>query len=746
MRRFIVSIIFVLSFLATGAQSYFLNGDALTNGANCYTITSNLAFQGGTVWYANQLDLTTAFSLEFRMNFGNNDATGADGMVFVLQTVGTAALGNAGAGMGFQGFNPSFGIEFDTFSNPETADMSADHVAFLRNGDVNHNSSNNLAGPIQANLTNTNIEDGQDHIIKIIWNPQAQIVSLYFDCALRLTQQVNLINTIFSGNSDVYWGFTGATGTYTNQQSVCLPDYFYNELNDTAICAGEQIQLAASGNPQGQFEWVPTIGIDDPTSQTPVATPDVTTTYCYTYTDLCNQAVTDCAEIIVEYPPVVIAGNDTVFCENGSVVLNATVDDPFASLQWTAIQGQIDNGANSLNPAISDEGIYELVVTTPLAACSLSDEIIVTQIDLPQLIVNSPLSLCPDESVELIAGNGWDEILWFDNSTGMSNEVNSAGNYDLTVTENNCSVTATYVVSMVDMPSVELGPNQDLCAGSTTTINAGVSGIWSNGFVGEEITVQNAGVYSFEYNNSGCFTGDVITISLTSPPTIELGADLLLCEGFTQTIGVGYSGIWSNGMVGDSITVEATGDYQITVTQGPCVVSDLLHADIIDLPQVDLGEDANYCIGSTITLGADIDYVDSYFWGGSEESPTIDVSESGEYSLTVINQCGIKSDSVLLIFEECDYFIYAPNAFTPDNDGVNDVFFIESGNLVSMELQVYDRWGALVFMTSDMKKPWKGNVFGGDYFAPDGVYNYHLVYLTNKGKSGYLAGHIVLIR
>ena len=135
------------------SQDYFTNGNAVRlPNSDCYRLTNASNNQNGSVWYSDKLDLLKDFKLEFNMNFGNLDANGADGIVFVMQTVGTKALGSNGGGMGFIGFSPAFGIEFDTYQNTSEGDPSYDHIAFLKNGINNHNSTSNLAGPIQPIL------------------------------------------------------------------------------------------------------------------------------------------------------------------------------------------------------------------------------------------------------------------------------------------------------------------------------------------------------------------------------------------------------------------------------------------------------------------------------------------------------------------------------------------------------------------------------------------------------------------
>ena len=91
------------------------------------------------------------------MNFGTNDGsggsgnTGADGMVFVLQTVGPTAIGEVGQGIGFQGLLPSLGVEFDTYRNPDIDDLSQDHIGIISDGNVDHTATTAIAGPVTAN-------------------------------------------------------------------------------------------------------------------------------------------------------------------------------------------------------------------------------------------------------------------------------------------------------------------------------------------------------------------------------------------------------------------------------------------------------------------------------------------------------------------------------------------------------------------------------------------------------------------
>ena len=206
------------------SQTYFLQGDATFLGDDCYRLTTELGFQNGAVWYSNQIDLSEPFNLEFLMNFGDIDANGADGICFVLQTVGNNALGQSGGGLGFLGFAPALGVEFDTWQNLDYGDPVPDHIGIVSNGDVNHNGINAIAGPVAAISDNPNIEDGEDHVVRIQWFPETTTLLVYFDCVFRLSATVDLVNDIFNGQNQVFWGFTAATGGSFNNQTVCLSE------------------------------------------------------------------------------------------------------------------------------------------------------------------------------------------------------------------------------------------------------------------------------------------------------------------------------------------------------------------------------------------------------------------------------------------------------------------------------------------------------------------------------------------
>ena len=745
----IIILLFCLSVAGFG-QSYSTNGNAVNLGNDCYRITNEVNFQNGTVWYSNTLNLNEPFAFDFYMNFGDNDADGADGMVFVLQQQGVNAIGINGSGMGYQGFFPSFGIEFDTYSNnadPFTGqnmgDPMADHCAFLKSGDVNHASANNLAGPVQLSSTNANVEDGDDHVVKITWDPTTETVELYFDCVLRLSDNIDLLGNIFTNSPNVYFGFTGSTGGFNNLQLVCLQENIIPSPESASICFGESVALNAGGDPGSTYSWSPVDGLSDPTVQNPTASPAVTTNYTVTLTDFCGNPIQREFEVIVLSPPEVDAGSDISFCENESVSLNGDVTGQ-QNFSWIFTDDNIVFGNNNLAPTISTAGTYELTATNS-DGCTASDQVIVSQIPLPTINLGDDFAICSGETTSLTLSGTYDNVLWSTDETSNSIDV-AAGNYSVEVTTNTCSASDDIIITETVLPNIELGQDLSECSTNSITLDAGTFVTWSNGESGNTITVNTTGNYIATATVDGCTTSDDVTLTFFNQPIVDLGDDLFLCPDETITLNAVNIALWSTGESANAIEVIEAGIYTATVTNGPCVASDQVEIFTIDNPSVNLGDDITICNDVDYILSAANENISEYLWSTGSEVAFIEPKSSGEYSVIVTNVCGSASDTINIEIEECDYFIFIPNAFTPDDDGINDIWKITSQNILSMEITVFDRWGDIVFYTKSMDDAWLGNKRDSEYYSHYGVYNYYIKYLAENGDAGSRRGHITLLR
>ncbi len=92
------------------------------------------------------------------------------------------------------------------------------------------------------------------------------------------------------------------------------------------------------------------------------------------------------------------------------------------------------------------------------------------------------------------------------------------------------------------------------------------------------------------------------------------------------------------------------------------------------------------------------------------------------------------------------FVFYAPNVFTPDNDGVNDVWIPKMSGVIDYHLSIYDRWGILIFETNDKHQPWTGSVLKGEHYAQNDVYVYRVVIEDLSEIAHDFTGHISVVR
>jgi gliding motility-associated-like protein len=729
------------------AQNYFLNGSAVNTGQDCYNVTPNIGTQNGSIWYADQIDLNESFELEFLMSYGNEDINGADGMVFVLQTVGTFAMGGAGGGMGFEGFSPSFGVEFDTYQNSfDNGDPTYDHLAFLKNGVVNHNGVNNLAGPIQANALNGNIEDGLDHIIRISWNAETFLIECYFDCVLRLSATVDMISSIFGGQGLVYWGFTGSTGGLFNEQSVCLSQNILGSPDDVSVCENGSVQLWAPGPPDGIYEWSPTDGLDNPLIQNPIASPTVSTEYTVTYTDFCGNNQTENVFVTVQALPEITVPDDLIICENDNGLIDISVSPGLMLYTWTTEDGEIIGSASIEDVNVASAGTYVIDISSEFGCSSTSSVSVFEQMIPNWWIPEEIYSLCPEEITQLGSTGNWTSTWDPEAVVADFYELEEPGSYSVTHVLDACTETYTFEAIESVLPTLDLGIDQTICSDETVVLNAGANAQWSNGIFDSSIIVNETGTYSYLYIDGLCQSADTVFVEVFELPVLELGDDAELCSNDTLYLEAPMIGLWSTGAIDDILEVTDEGIYSVQVSNGPCTVFDEILVSAINLPEFDLGPDVVICDDVDFVLSVPELDMNEYLWNTGDNSPEIGVFTSGTYKVEVSNLCGVVADSVFVTIEECSSSIFVPNSFTPNDDGINDVWQPSIYNTLSYEVFIFDRWGKEVFYSNDPQAAWIGNVGQGRHYVQNESYTWMIIYETPRKVIERIQGVVTIIR
>ncbi len=225
-----------------------------------------------------------------------------------------------------------------------------------------------------------------------------------------------------------------------------------------------------------------------------------------------------------------------------------------------------------------------------------------------------------------------------------------------------------------------------------------------------------------------------------------LGPDRLICAGDVIEVSVPVSNVsysWSDGSVTPQIQINQSGLYWLEVDQQGCTERDSINVDFKPLPSVDLGRDTALCAGEQLVLDATAANA-TYQWNTGAVTPNITVTNSGTYNVTVTVSGCSASDTVIVEPGSCK--LYMPTAFTPNGDGLNDGFgMINTGSISNYKLEVYNRWGEVVFRTINKQERWDGQFKGKP--ATPGSYIWILTYTKNNEPLPVTArGSVQLIR
>ncbi|HMQ61345.1 MAG TPA: HYR domain-containing protein, partial [Flavilitoribacter sp.] len=213
-------IFFISTAVPLSAQDYILNGDAVDLGGECFQLTPDSTFKTGAVWYQEKISLEHNFTIRFKANFGDKDSLGGGGIAFVLQPV-CKGLGAGESGLGYGGINPAVALEFDTYQDPANNDPAQDHLGMSKAGISSHNDP---SGSLGGGFALFNFETGADFLINITYNATTKYLQLYINGFNYFSHQGDLTTYLLNGITEVYWGFTAATGATSNRQTVCI-DY-----------------------------------------------------------------------------------------------------------------------------------------------------------------------------------------------------------------------------------------------------------------------------------------------------------------------------------------------------------------------------------------------------------------------------------------------------------------------------------------------------------------------------------------
>lgn len=356
-----------------------------------------------------------------------------------------------------------------------------------------------------------------------------------------------------------------------------------------------------------------------------------------------------------------------------------------------------------------------------------------------------------------------DNYLWSNGETDQSATYFGEGTITVwaeVIDANNCASRDSVDIVFSLPIDIELLSAGAICEGEPTILTAVVSEgdiFWGTGETTNQITVGEAGIYSVTVSDAfGCVGVDSIEIFEVNFPVLDLDSEF--CEGssviLAPEVDFGFDFQWSNNEETATIEISEPGNYTLIMSQFDCEQTyDFVIAEQL-APQLEIMIEGDFCSTELPAGGYLLTAISNgaVLWQNDIQDAVLTINQSGTYQVSATSAEGCITTDEITIVESCpEPTLYAPNAFTPDNDGLNDVWNVEyDGELSSFSVIIFDRDGNVVFRSADAAEYWIGNVNGGDYYAKDGVYNYLITYSAVRGENGLLSkelrGHIVLIR
>ncbi|MES2557612.1 MAG: T9SS type A sorting domain-containing protein, partial [Bacteroidota bacterium] len=413
----------------------------------------------------------------------------------------------------------------------------------------------------------------------------------------------------------------------------------------TTFCAGDSVILTSSSSTDNFWS----------TGET---TQSITVTssgnYDVTVNDgLCSAGSASIAVTVNPIPalPSITASGATTFCSGGSVVLTSSsaTDNLWSTGETTQSITVSTSGTFTIevieNGCTSGNSIAETVTVNPTPAT-------------PTISASGATTFCAGDSVILTSSSSTDNF-WSTGETTQSITVTSSGNYDVTVNDGLCSAGSASIAVTVNpipaLPTITASGATTFCSGDSVVLTSSSStdNFWSTGETTQSITVSTSGSYSVEVIENGCTSGNSIAETVTvnptpATPTISASGATTFCAGDSVILTSSSSteNFWSTGETTQSITVFASGNYDVTVNDGLCSAGSASIAITVNpipaLPTITASGATTFCSGGSVVLTSS-SAMDN-LWSTGETTQSITVSTSGQYTVEVI-QNGCSSGS-----------------------------------------------------------------------------------------------------
>lgn len=441
---------------------------------------------------------------------------------------------------------------------------------------------------------------------------------------------------------------------------------------------------------------------------TVIATTDVT----------CAKTIGDTAVVTIPpgsgVPPTATVSQTNSSCTGNDGTATASVSSgttPY-TYNWSPT-----GGTNATATGLG-AGTYTVLVTDAVG-CTTSNTLTIIQTGtLP--VTASSSTICVGQSATLSASGG-SVYSWNTGETTSSIIINptASTSYTVTVTDttSGCTGIATPAVNIVP-PPVAQAPNITVCAGQNSTLTAtgGGSYLWNSGETDASITIAPTvnTSYTVIVSFGSCSDTANAMASVVPSPTVALSNDQTICKGHSTTLDAGNPGaayLWSTGETSQTIEVTGPGTFWVFVALNNCGAKDTMKT--FTAPEVQLS-DSNLCTTSPIILDPGPGAT-SYLWSNGNTTQTLTVESAGSFWVVALFGNCLSSDSSTITGDGTGGTLYVPNAFTPNQDNLNEIFQAKGTGIMTFEMHIFDRWGNLLFYSDELNEGWDGKIQGGHY-------------------------------
>jgi gliding motility-associated-like protein len=509
----------------------------------------------------------------------------------------------------------------------------------------------------------------------------------------------------------------------------------FNLGRDTVLCEGQKLTLngAVTG---GTYLW---------NDNSKLATLTASTAGLYwleVLTKGCKKR--DSINIKFTTIPNNILGKDSTLCDGQSFGLKLNVLG--AAYVW-------QDGTTLPTYTVRQTGRY--TVQVKVGSCTKTDTLQATFNPLPKFDLGRDTVLCEGQKLTLNGTVAGASYQWNDGLTQPTRIIQSTGLYWLEEQLSGCKKRDSIKIQFTTIPNQILGRDTSLCDGQIYPLKLSVPGAvyqWQDGTSSNQFTIKQAGTFTVKVSLGNCGKSDTLIAKYNPLPRFDLGRDTALCQGESLNLNMKVVADlyrWENGSPSSSRGVAATGVYIGKATLKGCSFSDTIKIDVKNLSTINLGKDTLVCDDHPLVLTSNVK-TGNLLWSDGSTGTTLETTVPGIYWLKISEGRCQKTDTVKVTFRHCVVFqLYAPNAFSPNKDNVNDVFLPGISpeiTVMQYSMLIFNRWGNLIFETEDYTQGWDGTA--GHKDVPDGVYIYviQLKYRDDKGEgSKKIAGDVTLI-